>query len=597
MKVEEGEALQTSKLLHRLTSLTYVWFEAWSWEGEQEANFLAVLLANLAVFGRLQEVRFPGTLHIPFRCLRGLLAATPKVQQLALPPLSPGLLPDSPQHRSAVGAMAALSCLTDLCLEGWQLGDADARALGQGLPLLARAVLGSTGALTLRGYESLAQLTGLCSLTLSGATGSNATLLPLTALTRLTGLRVELAAGFGDSDAGPLALQPQLRTLGWWHAEAQPGGGLHPGSLGSTLRELSLCMDLDTRALGVLAGCRSLSMIQVQTITIPLATATTPLLEAAGARIATALGMRLPSAGGAAAAAPAAAPAPAGAGPGGAAEAPGGAQGAAGGSEPTAAAKRRRTEAGRAPGGGPPRPASLLLPVLPALRTLILGELYLPPPDEPQPVARLSDIFPGLENAMSFSVEGRGLLQLERTTSLRRLVLNAPQLKDAALGSLPPLPSLRGLQLEGCPLISDAAAAALRQLTSLEQLLLTDLNVSDAFLTEAATCLPRLRSLVLARLDHVTDEGLQALSTATALEKLELRAMRACSAEGLQVVHRLPRLNTVAVCACARVDKDACRSLTCALAEAGREDATVEHESTQLLQTSLADEFEQPRQE
>lgn len=54
MKVEEGEALLTSGLLQRLTSLAYIWFERWTWEDEQEANFLAVILMNLNVFARLQ---------------------------------------------------------------------------------------------------------------------------------------------------------------------------------------------------------------------------------------------------------------------------------------------------------------------------------------------------------------------------------------------------------------------------------------------------------------------------------------------------------------------------------------------------------------
>lgn len=33
----------------------------------QEANFLAVILANHSVFSKLQEIRFAGSPHIPFR--------------------------------------------------------------------------------------------------------------------------------------------------------------------------------------------------------------------------------------------------------------------------------------------------------------------------------------------------------------------------------------------------------------------------------------------------------------------------------------------------------------------------------------------------
>ncbi len=150
--MEEGEQLQTSMLLRKLTSLVYVWFESWSftpdevrgdipwhvtrgtrhaariqcqcagrtaksseaellpapderapvmcpWERpcnpphllkavqrrvalhvfslrlnaarasmcRQEANFLAVILANHSVFSKLQEIRFAGSTHIPFR--------------------------------------------------------------------------------------------------------------------------------------------------------------------------------------------------------------------------------------------------------------------------------------------------------------------------------------------------------------------------------------------------------------------------------------------------------------------------------------------------------------------------------------------------
>lgn len=35
MKVEEGEQLQTSMLLRKLTSLVYVWFESWSFTPDE----------------------------------------------------------------------------------------------------------------------------------------------------------------------------------------------------------------------------------------------------------------------------------------------------------------------------------------------------------------------------------------------------------------------------------------------------------------------------------------------------------------------------------------------------------------------------------
>lgn len=63
---------------------------------------------------------------------------------------------------------------------------------------------------------------------------------------------------------GPLARQPLLRALGWWHSEPLPSTELRAGQLGSSLRHLSLCMQLDQRALELLAGsCPQLEMLQV----------------------------------------------------------------------------------------------------------------------------------------------------------------------------------------------------------------------------------------------------------------------------------------------------------------------------------------------
>ncbi|GLC49390.1 hypothetical protein PLESTB_000214200 [Pleodorina starrii] len=559
MKVEEGEALQTSGLLQRLTSLIYVWFERWTWQEEQEANFLAIILMNLPVFAKLQEVRFPGTPIIPLRCLRGLLAALPGVTTLGLPPLPPVVPLESPAQRVALGSLARLTALVDLNLEGWALTDAGARALVAGagagagpgpggtvpgLARLKRLVLGNTGALSWSGYASLAALTGLYSLTFNGARGNNSTLEPLSALTMLTGLRVELAPSFGDEDPGPLACLPGLRSLGWWHAEPQPAAGLRPGRLAPCLRELSLCVDLDMRALGLLAAsCSGLVMMQVNTVRIP------------------------PAEGVAAAAATAAAAAPG-----------------------------RSNGGGAAAGGAGP---SLGLPVLPSLRTLILGELSLPPPEEPQPVAALAALFPALTNLLAFGATGRGLQQLQGADRLRRLVLNCPGLQDEVLGCLPPLPSLTGLQLEGCAHLTDAAAArALRCTPSLEQLLLLDTaGLGDAFLAAVAAegQLRALRMLVLSRLPNVRDEGLQSLvSLAGSLEHLEFSRMGQLGPAGLQVALRLPRLALLAVCECAGVGRAACRELEAALAAAGRDAVSVEHETTVMAPVSLADEFGEP---
>ncbi len=95
-----------------------------------------------------QEIRFPGTAFIPLRCLCGLAASLTAVSSLSLPPLPPAVPPDSPQQRAALRAVAGLSTLVDLCLEGWAVTDAGARTLGQGLPRLQRLVLGNSGALS-----------------------------------------------------------------------------------------------------------------------------------------------------------------------------------------------------------------------------------------------------------------------------------------------------------------------------------------------------------------------------------------------------------------------------------------------------------------
>lgn len=72
-----------------------------------------------------------------------------------------------------------------------------------------------------------------------------------------------------------------------------------------------------------------------------------------------------------------------------------------------------------------------LLPVLPSLRSLILGELDMPPLEEPQPIVDLAALFPGLENMLAFSVVDRGLALLARLNRLKRLVLRCVHLRDA----------------------------------------------------------------------------------------------------------------------------------------------------------------------
>ncbi|EFJ50089.1 hypothetical protein VOLCADRAFT_89106 [Volvox carteri f. nagariensis] len=535
MKVEEGEALLTSGLLQRLTSLVYVWFERWTWEDEQEANFLAVILMNLGVFARLQ-------------------------------------------HCAALRSVAALSSLLELSLEGWALNDAGARILGQGLPQLQRLMLGNTGEVSREGYAALARLTGLLSLTAAAARGSNATLQPLAALTALTGLRIELAPGFADEDPGPLACLPALRTLGWWHAEPQPATGVRPCSVSPWLRELSLCMELDVRALSVLAECTGLNMMQVQSIRIPTSEDDPALI--ATAKWGTEAAVALAAAGSAASGATSRAVAQ---------QAPallpdGGCRGS--GSSGVASV----------PLGGV-RPHLLMPPCLPFLRTLILGELSMPAPGEPQPVVRLVELFPALENVLVFHVSGRGLQQLTGADRLKRLALNYPQLRDEVLEFLPPLPSLTGFQLEGCAQLTGAAVRALRSVPYLDQLLLLESPaVTDGFLWEAVAVLGALRTLVLSRLPNVHDEGLQALvSLAGSLEHLELRCMAGVTPAGLQVVTQLPRVTVLAVSECPGVGKAACRELAATLAAAGR-DVNVEHETTTLAPVSLADEFGEPEE-
>ncbi|KAG2443206.1 hypothetical protein HYH02_009282 [Chlamydomonas schloesseri] len=502
MKVEECEALQTSRLLYRLTSLAYFYFEGWTWDdAEREANFLAVVLTHLSVFGKVQEVRFPATATLPFRCCRGLLAALTSVTALGLPPLHGVVIPDSAQYTAAVGSVAALGAtLTDLSLDGWRLTDAAARTLSSGLSKLQRLNLGNTEAVTHAGYAAIARLTGLVSLTASGVHGSNATLQPLTALLGLTTLRVELATAFWDRDPGPLARQPLLRALGWWHSEPQPSAELRAGQLGGSLRHLSLCMHLDQRALELLAGsCPLLEMLQVQAITLrtidPAEAA-----AAAAAAVATAAA-RAPTGPDVAGPGPAAAAAaPVAAGPQRPARQPS-LGGASPPTSPAAALAALLRSASR--GSSPPRPAPLQPqpavsplstpgatwpgyhgPVLSSVRTLILGELDMPPATEPQPVARLTSVFPGLENFMTFMVLRRGLMQLEKADKLKRLVLNCQHIEDEAMAFLPSLPSLTGLQLDGCQHLTAASLPVLRCTPGVTTLMLIDLPCADdAFLS------------------------------------------------------------------------------------------------------------------
>ncbi|GIM03349.1 hypothetical protein Vretimale_8103 [Volvox reticuliferus] len=246
-----------------------------------------------------------------------------------------------------------------------------------------------------------------------------------------------------------------------------------------------------------------------------------------------------------------------------------------------------------ASGSGPAAArARMVLPIMQSLRTLIIGELHMPPLDEPQPVVRLGALFPALENVLLFHVVHRGLLLLEGLNRLRRLVFNCTVLRDELLGLLPTLPSLKGLQLEGCNHLTGAAVGTLRAVPGVEQLLLIDTPaVTDAFLTEAVVHLRAIRTLILSRLLNVRDEGLQVLvALAGSLEQLELRFMPEVTPAGLQVVLQLPKVTLVAVSECVGIGKAACRELGAALMAAGR-DVNVEHETTVLVSVSLADEF------
>ena len=215
LKVEEAEELQTSGLFQRLVSLSYVFFEHWDLTNpQQQVSFLAVILANHSVFGRLKEVRFPGTPSISFPCLRGLLAAVTSCGSLGLPPLIPAAEPDSVLYRTAMSCIAAVTRLTDLSLDGWSLTDSACVSLS-GLRSLKRLTTGNASLLTGQGYEALAQLTGLTSLWAVNVAGANTTLSPLSRLTELRFVRAELHQQFRDKDLGPLAGLPKLHTLGW----------------------------------------------------------------------------------------------------------------------------------------------------------------------------------------------------------------------------------------------------------------------------------------------------------------------------------------------------------------------------------------------
>lgn len=122
-KVSEGEALQVSPLLNKLTSLQYVYFEGWAFTLEQQVSFLAVLVTNAAAFQRLKHVRFTGgdapgaPQHLPFSCMRSLLTSIPNINQLSLPPLAEGEGPDKVRcahgaHGAAIGMCMVYGCLT-----------------------------------------------------------------------------------------------------------------------------------------------------------------------------------------------------------------------------------------------------------------------------------------------------------------------------------------------------------------------------------------------------------------------------------------------------------------------------------------------------
>lgn len=263
VKVEEAEALQTSSLLHRLISLSYVFFQHWDLTNpQQQLAFLAVILANHSVFQRLKEVRFPGTPSITFPCLRGLLGAVPSAGSLGLPPLVPAAEPDSVLYLTAMSCIAAVTRLTDLSLDGWALTDSACKSLA-GLRSLKRLTTGNASLLTELGYEALAQLTGLTSLWTVNVAGANTTLAPLSRLTELRFVRAELHQQFRDHDLGPLAGLPNLQTLGWWHFELVTPARPWWQPLGANLREISLFVKVDLAVLQHMeVTCKALSSMQ-----------------------------------------------------------------------------------------------------------------------------------------------------------------------------------------------------------------------------------------------------------------------------------------------------------------------------------------------
>jgi len=153
-----------------------------------------------------------------------------------------------------------------------------------------------------------------------------------------------------------------------------------------------------------------------------------------------------------------------------------------------------------------------------------------------------------------------GMVHLAPLTQLEDLRLNGTEISDQGLAHLRSMGSLKRLELakggHGTGVISDAGAAYLAELKSLEHLSLFNLDFTDAGLAHLAT-FPHLKTLYLPTATYAdpkmdqfvyTDAGLEALSRLSELEELMVGSPAITDA-GLAHLARLPRLTKLDVTA------------------------------------------------
>jgi thioredoxin 1 len=145
---------------------------------------------------------------------------------------------------------------------------------------------------------------------------------------------------------------------------------------------------------------------------------------------------------------------------------------------------------------------------------------------------------------------GAGLRSLAGATELETLLLSCPALDDG-FRSLPVLPALRMLSVQGAEQLGDLGIAPVARLTGLTSLDLCAHRVTDAGLADVLASLPDLAGLTLC-IPDVTDASLGAIGALNRLRSLALETPFAGSGT-LQAAATLADLRSMALYNCTKI--------------------------------------------